>query len=240
MVGPFGGVTNAVLLNAALLHEDAFGDPIALTVNFAGPIADGDFDIEAKPTRSNRSTQHWSMVLTQGEEVQATATAVFAKRRETWSAVEASAPTDAPSPESLSRITRQGAPKWFANYDMRFIEGPLTLILDGQERAESVSRLWVRDEPPRPFSFTSLAAIADSFFPRVFLRRGKISPIGTVSMTTYFHAESAELEALGDRFLFATSRGLNFRNGYFDQTAEIWSDASELLASSYQIVYYRE
>jgi hypothetical protein len=41
MVGPFGGITSAVLLNATLLHPERQGEPIALTVNFAGPVADG-------------------------------------------------------------------------------------------------------------------------------------------------------------------------------------------------------
>jgi hypothetical protein len=47
MVGPFGGVTSAVLLNAILKDKARIGDPISLTVNFAGPIEDGPFTIEA-------------------------------------------------------------------------------------------------------------------------------------------------------------------------------------------------
>ena len=36
------------------------------------------------------------------------------------------------------------------------------------------------------------------------------------------------------------ARALNFSNGYFDQTGEIWSRAGTLLASTHQVVYYRE
>jgi hypothetical protein len=43
MIGPFGGATAAVMLQAALVHPERLGDPIALTVNFAGPIGEGDF-----------------------------------------------------------------------------------------------------------------------------------------------------------------------------------------------------
>ena len=39
MVGPFGGTTGAVLLNAALQHPARLGAPIALTVNFASALA---------------------------------------------------------------------------------------------------------------------------------------------------------------------------------------------------------
>ena len=33
MVGPFGGITAAVLLNAVLRHPQCQGEPLALTVN---------------------------------------------------------------------------------------------------------------------------------------------------------------------------------------------------------------
>ena len=33
-------------------------DPIALTVNFCGAIADGEFGIEAKLQRGGKTTQH--------------------------------------------------------------------------------------------------------------------------------------------------------------------------------------
>ncbi len=48
------------------------------------------------------------------------------------------------------------------------------------------------------------------------------------------------LRAQGDRHVLGTARALNFRNGYFDQSAEVWSDDWQLLASSHQLVYYRE
>jgi acyl-CoA thioesterase len=240
MVGPFGGTTCAVLLNAALLHPARLGDPIALSVNFASALADGDFEIEARAVRTNRSTQHWRIELTQGGEVAATATSVFALRRETWSAPEAIAPTGLPPPDALARPDLAGRPVWVQRYDMRFAAGDMPRTFDGEERPDSRSNLWVRDEPPRPLDFASLAAICDCFFPRIFIRRRQLAPIGTVSLTTYFHADAAMLAAQADRHVLGTARALNFRNGYFDQSAEVWSDAGHLLASTHQIVYYRE
>ena len=85
MVGPFGGTTAAAALAAVLAHPARQGEPIALTVNFAGPVTQGPFDVEATAVRTNRSTQHWSVQMHQGVDVVATATAVLATRRETWS-----------------------------------------------------------------------------------------------------------------------------------------------------------
>jgi acyl-CoA thioesterase len=239
MVGPFGGVTNALMLEAVLRHPRRLGDPVALTVNFAGPVADGAFEIEASPSRTNRSTQHWWITMRQGDAVVTTGTAVFAERRSAWSTCEPVMPAGLPRPSDMPRASAAGRPAWCARYDMRFADGAVTEF-DGREHVDSLTRLWIRDDPPRPLDFASLAAIADNFLPRIFVRRRRLVPVGTVSMTTYFHADAALLDAQADRYVLGTARGLNFRSGYFDQIAEIWSDSGELLATSHQVVYYRE
>jgi len=239
MVGPFGGLTNALMLEAVIRHPRRLGNPVALTVNFAGPVADGPFEIEASPSRTNRSTQHWSITMSQGDTIVTTGTAVFVERRAAWSTPEARMPAGLPRPAELPRAPTYGRPTWFSRYDMRFIEGGVAEF-DGREQDHSQTRLWIRDDPPRPLDFASLAAIADNFMPRIFVRRRRPVPAGTVSMTTYFHADIALLDAQAERYVLGSARGLNFRAGYFDQSAEIWSDVGDLLASSHQVVYYRE
>ncbi|HPO18566.1 MAG TPA: thioesterase family protein [Rubrivivax sp.] len=240
MVGPFGGTTCAVLLNAALRHPQRLGDPVALTVNYAAALADGAFTVDARAVRTNRSTQHWSLSLSQHGEVCATASAVFALRRPTWSATEAAPPQHMPDAASLPRAPLQGRPPWVRCYDMRFAEGGMPERFDAQEQAHSRSRLWVRDEPPRPLDFASLAAICDVFFPRIFIRRRRFTPIGTVSLSTYFHADAALLAAQGERHVLGCARGVAFRDGYFEQSAEVWGDRGVLLASSQQLVYFKD
>ncbi len=100
MVGPFGGVTAAAMLHAIELHPDRLGEPVALTVNFAAPIADGDFEISRRAPRTNRTNQHWIVELSQEGEVKTTATAVFGNHRDTWSDTEAVMPT-VPSPDEI-------------------------------------------------------------------------------------------------------------------------------------------
>ena len=65
MVGPFGGITAAIALNAVLQHPQRLGEPISLTVNFAGPVGKGPITARARPARTNRSTQHWWVELLQ-------------------------------------------------------------------------------------------------------------------------------------------------------------------------------
>jgi hypothetical protein len=98
----------------------------------------------------------------------------------------------------------------------------------------------MRDAPPRPLDFCALAALADVFFPRVWLRRAHRVPAGTVSITVYFHASAAQLQETGMGYLLGQARGQEFRNGFFDQTVQLWNEAGTMLATSHQIVYYKE
>jgi len=238
MVGPFGGVIAATLLNAALSHPLRLGDPLALTVNYAAPVADGDFRITAAPARTNRSTQHWTLALTQGDEAMITATAVFAQRRETWTATEAGFP-QVPGWQTLARAAPVPAAAWTGRYSLRFAHGGLDLAPDAQG-TDSTTLVWAQDDPPRPLDFLSLAAICDVFYPRIFIRRPVFVPAGTVSMTIYFHADAARLAAQGEAPVLGAARASHFGKGYHDQMAEIWSRDGLLLATSHQVVYFKE
>lgn len=239
MVGPFGGVTAAVLLAAVLREPACQGEPIALTVNYAAPVAAGAFDLQAQALRTNRSTQHWQILLMQGGEVAASASVVLATRRETWSAVDAGFPA-APPAQTVAVQPPLAPARWTSAYEMRFVRGSLPMTSAAAPAADSESLLWVRDTPARALDFASLAALCDIFFPRIFLRRPRFVPAGTVSMTVYFHADGATLAENGSAPVLGHARAHQFRNGYFDQTGEIWSATGELLAVTHQIVYYRE
>jgi len=65
-------------------------------------------------------------------------------------------------------------------------------------------------------------------------------PAGTVSMTVYFHAGGAQLAAVGTGWLKGQASAQAFRNGFFDQTAQVWSEAGQLLATTHQVVYFKE
>lgn len=236
MVGPFGGVTAAALLHAVEEHPDRIGDPLALTVNFAAPIADGDCDITARAARTNRTNQHWIVELDQAGEVKTTATAVFGIRRETWGDTEAAMPDTAP-PEAITRTGLIDGIEWGNRYDLRFAAGPVPV--DGPPSTSSTTTLWMRDAAGRRIDYPALAALCDVFYPRVFLRRGALLPAGTISLTSYFHADRQQLDAVGDDFILGTAHANRFFRGYFDQSAQLWSRDGQLLATTHQIVYFK-
>jgi hypothetical protein len=237
MVGPFGGTTGATLLQAILSHHELLGEPVSLTVNFAAPVADGNFEVIARPLRTNRNSQHWWVEMAQDEEVVAFATAVTARRRETWESTEIDFP-DVPPASDLPVFAKDVSPPWTRNYDMRFVDGEL--LGEAGKDYPSRSRVWMRDQPPRPMDFLSLSALCDAFFPRIYIRRPKLVPIGTVSLTTYFHAGGEQLAGVGRDHVLGIALANHFGKGFFDQSAEVWSSGRELLATTHQLVYFKE
>jgi acyl-CoA thioesterase len=239
MVGPYGGITAAQALSAVLRDPRLLGEPVALTVNFAAAVADGPFEIVARPVRTNRSTQHWTIELRQQDAAVLTGTAFTALRRDTWSADEHRLPTVPPPLE----VPIAGGPRrvaWVRRYEMRFIEGAIPREWHGQDQGDSRSRLWMRDTPERPLDYAAITGLADVFFPRVWRRRPKLVPIGTVSMTVYYHADAAQLRRVGTGFVLGQAQAQAFRGGYYDQTAQLWSEAGDMLATTHQVVYYKE
>ncbi|MDB5731060.1 MAG: acyl-CoA thioesterase [Variovorax sp.] len=244
MVGPFGGTTAAVILQAVLRHPDLLGAPVALTVNYAAALAPGAFEVLAVPVCTNRSTQHWTVQISQpGAEgrpqVNTTATVLTAVRRDTWGESDLPMPAVPPPAEVERFAIGPAGVAWLDQYEMRPVSGTVPARWDGR-LAHSESRLWLRDARPRALDFASLAAMSDLFYPRVWLRRATRVPAGTVSITTYFHADAALLAEVGTGYLLGRAVGQQFRNGFFDQAAQLWSEGGALLATSNQIVYYKE
>jgi acyl-CoA thioesterase len=238
--GPFGGFTAAALMRAVMEHPKRHGDPVALTVNFCSPIADGEFEISLKEMRTGRSTQHWSLELTQGGAVAATASVVCGSRRDVWSHCPTS-PPDIPPPEQVPHYNNDRHKGWLRQYDMRFREGEVDFEAPaGSPLRSPRSVLWMRDAPARPLDFISLACMSDAFIIRSFVARGQFSPVGTVTMTTFFHGDEAALKAQGTDYVLGMADANIFAGGFADQKAELWGRDGRLLATSTQIVWYKE
>ncbi|MFC3227055.1 acyl-CoA thioesterase [Marinibaculum pumilum] len=248
-VGQFGGATAATLLRAVLAHPDLLGEPVAQTVNFAAAVEKGPYRIEARPARTNRSTQHWQVAAFQGDDPmpRITATTVTGIRRAGWSHQSAEPPV-LRDPSSLAAHETGGGSGWTSRYRFHFDSGAPEIAAPGfgeaapaaaAEPAPAASTLWLGDAPDRPIDHLSVAALADAFFARVFHIRRELVPLGTVTMSTWFHAGAAELAGLGATLLAARVDGRRSNDSYSDQSAELWSPDGRLVATSHQLVYYK-
>jgi acyl-CoA thioesterase len=238
-IGPFGGATAATMLRALTGHPQRLGDPLSLTVNYCAPIVEGPFDLDVRLLKANRSSQHWSVELTQnGAEVAAFATAVFAVRRPSWS--HQSAPFPGAPPFAQTRTYPNVAAAWVKQYDFRFVEGePALGGMPNATPASGFSKLWIGDRAPRKIDALSLTSMSDAFFARIFHVRRELVPIGTVSLTTYFHTDADDLAAEDISHVLATADAKVFYKGYGDQSGELWSPNGRLLATTTQMAYFK-
>jgi acyl-CoA thioesterase len=238
--GTFGGFTAAALLRAVLDDPRRQGVPVALTVNYCAGMADGAFHVTVEEKRTGRSTQHWSVELSQGDTVVATASVVCGQRRAVWSHHPAS-PPHMPPPDQVPVFSNFKPGGWTSQYEMRFAKGaPDWSARDDGEIRSAHSQLWMRDAPERPLDYMSLACMSDAFVIRAFLVRGKFVPTGTITLTTYFHGDEAAMQAQGTYPLLCSADANLFADGFADQTAHLWGKDGRLLATSTQIVWYKE
>ncbi len=240
MAGPFGGATAATLLNAVMLDPRRLADPIALTVNFCGAVADGAYGIETRLQRGGKTTQHWSIELTQNGAVAATASVVCGARKPVWSHYPVKGPS-APPRESVPEMPNGFRPEWVRRYSFRFLEGGLDNYPRNDGLIHSPRTLaYIQDAPERPLDFLSLAALSDAFFVRIMHARGTFQPMATVSLTSYFHVGADELAALGATPLLGEADAAIFHNGFADQSCALWTPSGRLLANGVQITWYKE
>jgi acyl-CoA thioesterase len=235
LVGPFGGMTAAMMLNSTLVAANRLGDPVALTVNFAAPMALAEYQVKTAIARTNRTTQHWTIELQQEAQTIATASAVFALRRQSWHHQEVTMAADVPGVESLQPLDRAAPMPWFKQYDLR----PIRTL--GSTREPQVStHAWIRDEPARALDFASLTAICDTVMPWMFRRRKQMIPVSTVSLSVYFHVSGTELAAVGAQHVYTRSYGQICHSGFMDSNAQVWSREGVLLATTQQMMWVKE
>ncbi len=238
--GPFGGITAAILLRAVVDHPRRLGSPVALTVNFCAAIARGAFELVVSEQRSGKSTQHWSVTLLQGGLVAATASVVCGVRRSTWAHAHARPPVVPPA-DAVPPVVFSLPSNWLQRYRFRFVEGtPAISATPHDVPADPRSILWLSDLPDRPLDVVSLAAMADAFLLRLLQVRGMFIPSSTVSLTTYFNGTDDEVRAQGTAPLCCVVDSRRFNGGFHDQTVELWGADGTLLASSVQVVWYKE
>ncbi len=169
MIGPFGDITAATVLRTVLQHAQCLVTPVALTVNYAAALQAGTFNMSVRAARTNRSTQHWVVEITQDDHdaqagVVLTATVMTAVRRDTWGICDTPMP-QVPGPQDVSAPAWRTPIEWIKRYEVVQLQGPLPHEWDdlvstrGFEDA-SLSRLWMRDAPSRPLDY---CAVGDGF-----------------------------------------------------------------------------
>lgn len=240
--GPFGGYVAALFMKAVMIDPRRLGPPVAQTVNFCTAASKGAFEIVIKLARGGKATQHWSLELLQKGEIAATCTIVCANRRETFAHSVLTRP-DLVGPESIPSVSPDVRLPWLAKYDFKFVEGGRAEVKrarDEQRLGSSRTALWLKDQPDRVLDYVALAALCDCFILRLVQMRGTLPPMGTVSLTSYFHALPEELAAHGTQHLLGIADSKRFEANFHDQWMELWGADGRLIANGVQVAWYKE
>nr|WP_323780869.1 thioesterase family protein [Amylibacter sp.] len=240
MVGSFGGVTTATVLNAVLQDARFLGDPVSMTINLLSAMGPSGFEVSSKLCRTGKYTQHWSLELEQEGKLCATATVVCGVRGDVFAHQSVQMP-DVPPADGIAPMDGRGALKWLDRYDFRFVEGaPAWTGKPNDGLGSARTAVWVGDNPPRPLDHLSLAALSDSFFLRLLHVRGTMEPMGSVSITTHFLASRADLAAQGSQPVLGVADATRFQGNFHDQQMQLWSTDGKILATGTQLVWYRQ
>jgi acyl-CoA thioesterase len=166
------------------------------------------------------------------------ASAVFAERRPSWSHQPVKMPEAKPF-EEIQPYPKVAA-SWVSQYDFRFLEGRPDFRSNTKIEPQSAfSKLWIGDKAPRRIDHLSLMSMSDAFFARIFHARRELVPIGTVSLTTYFHVDTDDLAREDITRVLAQADAKVFHKSFGDQAGELWSPSGHLLATTTQFVYFK-
>jgi len=143
----------------------------------------------------------------------------------------------APDPESLPLLEIPGVEQRYGAqaFERRMLDSfpPET----GNESARSLA--WVRSRSG-PLDKALLAMVTDNSPPRVMYALGRNVRTTTLSLTTYLHATSDDLAAVGEDFILIECDGQVGNDGASDERSNYWSRDGKLLATSTQLAWYRD
>ena len=92
---------------------------------------------------------------------------------------------------------------------------------------------------PRQIDMLSLMSMSDAFFARIFHARRELVPFGTVSLTTYFHADADDLAAEDITHVLAFADAKIFQQELRRPERRIVVAVGRLLATTTQIAYFK-
>lgn len=233
MIGPFGGVSAAMLAQGLKQSARDDLDLVSITTDFMTGMKEGPYALSSICHRAGRSTQFWAANIQQegASSPALRATAIFGERRETVEWTEGEMP-DAPPPEDCAGF--KPPRPWAEHISIR-----PCLNTDIFNATTTQNALWVKFTEPRLLDDIGLVCLADTPTPRVFFVVQDFAVLSTISMTVYLHASREDLAEAGADWVMIDANAGRGGGGFYDQHARIWSRAGKLLATTQQIVWYK-
>jgi acyl-CoA thioesterase len=229
--GPLGGYVMALMLRAIVMAvDDETRQPRSLTVSFLRRPKAGPFTVHPVIERAGRSLTTAGVRVEQDGKTLALGLATLSTP---WSGPLLA---DAPMPEvgppgdrSAPPNNPPGAPRvpFRERVTMQKRFGPD--LFSGADHAEAGGWLGLREE--RPVDALTILILADAWFPAPWPRLDDFAPAPTVEMSVYFRAPLPRADSL----LLGRFENRLVRDGFFDESGELWAPDGTLVAQSRQL-----
>ncbi|MDD3837400.1 MAG: thioesterase family protein [Phenylobacterium sp.] len=236
--GPlWGGYSIGLCLAVVAAEPAARGEPLAITLTYVAGLSAGTVEARTRRLRQGGSVGIWEVELRSAgsSEVSVHAMVTMARRPATPAFAFARMP-DAPDPESLPLQSRPGATQHFGS---RAFERRTSETFPIEPGTSSGSIAWVRPKLG-PWNKALLGMLTDSSTPRAFYALGHSVMTTTVTLTIYLHATTEEVAAAGEDYLLVEYEGRVGAGGATDERSTYWRRDGKLLATSEQLLWYRE
>jgi acyl-CoA thioesterase len=236
--GPlWGGYPIGLALTVVGAEPEAVGEPLSISLTYVAALTEGEIEIRTRRLRQGGSIGVWEVDLrpagADGVSVQAIVT--MAKRPATPPFAFAKMP-EAPQPETLPSPMSPGGARHFG---AQAFERRTSETFPIQPAVSSYSTAWVR---PRlgPWDKPMLGMLTDNSPPRAFYALGHTVMTTTLSLTVYLHATAQEVAEAARDWLLVEYEGRVGGGGASDERSSYWRRDGKLLATSEQLVWYRE
>lgn len=227
--GAFGGFLTAAMIRA--LEASAPGRPLrSLTAELFAPVTTGPVTLALETLRAGNAMTTAAVRLVQNGEVAAQAVGVLGMSRVSDGAqVRLTPPTMRPWAASEVLAVEPPMGPVFA----RHLEFRPTGTLPFSGAKEPVTEGWVRFKAQGPTRDAALlAAIADAYWPALFLLEDAPRPMATVAFTFQPFANFAGLDPDAPFFIRATLAAAD--QGFTVEFREVWGEDGRLLALNQQ------
>ncbi|MBN1654588.1 MAG: thioesterase family protein [Deltaproteobacteria bacterium] len=232
--GPNGGYLAAILLRAMQLTTDqSERAPRSMSVYYLSTAKAGPIDIVTAFEKHGRSiTTVTARMLQRGKPI-AFAVGALGKPFSNFDFQDIAMP-DVDPPEARAELSSERLVPSARRYEMVPVIGGAPW--SGSERAKTGG--WIRLVGQRNPDAILMAAMADAWYPSIFTRvkDGQFAgAVPTVDLTIHFRAELPLPDSKPDDFYFVRLESTTCRQGYMEETGEIWSRSGVLLVQSRQL-----
>jgi len=236
--GPlWGGYPIGLSLRTVMSEPEARGEPLSISLTYVAGLREGPVEIRTRCLRQGGSIGVWSLELAPAgaDDVGVQAVVTMAQRPPTPPFAFAQMP-EAPDPSAWPEPLSPGGRQHFGarTFERRTLETfPIT------PGGSSRSLAWVR---PRRGGWDKalLGMVADNSPPRAFYAFGHGVMTTTLSLSVYLHGSAAEIAEAGDDYLLVEYEGRVGGGGASDERSSYWRRDGKLLATSEQLVWYRQ